>query len=385
MFFHINKTFNSDFPCHWALGMFFVSTDTGWKHTRRFGLDILYKGYADSAPLESLLDQIVLQSAPRLTGNFCAIVVCDGSLQIQTDRYRSFPIYIGSHTINNLVPQDCTAWTDSLITVHSDLEVTEHKFDVIGHIDIVELDFNQALDQVHHILSHKTQQFLSHNTLPLKVFLSGGVDTMLLYSYLVAAGAEFELLDYDHMDHDYFWRCNSHLFKKFWAYKQTHHWKTPCVLASGTPGDEFMLRGPESADFYLRHFGISLNESILKNHMQYDYVMLEKNQQRLSNQPPLLFSRSDLHWHLCNIMVNDWQHWHLGHTLHWTPLRDLDIFKIIMRLPLQNAVEQMVDNKFSRALIERNIPNGSDFISSQKNTGPVLKNLNRLFEKINQK
>ena len=29
------------------------------------------------------------------------------------------------------------------------------------------------------------------------MFLSGGVDTMLVYSYLVAAGAEFELIDYD--------------------------------------------------------------------------------------------------------------------------------------------------------------------------------------------
>jgi hypothetical protein len=282
------------------------------------------------------------------------------------------------------VAQDLTSWTDSLITVHRDLEVTEHKFDVIGDIDVEELSFDNALTQVHDLLTHKTQQFLSHNTLPLKVFLSGGVDTMLIYSYLVAAGAEFELLDYNHVEHDYFWRTNSHLFTKHWAYNQTHHWKTPCVLASGTPGDEFMLRGPESADFYLRHFGTSLNESIRTDHMQHDYVKLEKNQQKLNNQPPLLPTPHDLHWHLCNVMVNDWQHWHLGNTLHWTPLRDLDIFKIIMRLPLQDAVEQIVDNKFSRALIERNIPNGSALISTQKNTGPVLKNLNKLFEKINQ-
>jgi hypothetical protein len=384
MFFHIDKTFNSDFPCHWALGMFVVSTDTGWKHTRRLGLDILYKGYADSAPIESLLEQIIVQKEPCLTGNFCAIVTCDGSLQIQTDRYRSFPIYKGPHIINNLVPQHRIVWSDSLITVHRDLDVTEEQFDVIGNIDISTLNLADALDQVHDILTHKTQQFLSHNTLPLKVFLSGGVDTMLIYSYLVAAGAEFELLDYNHVEHDYFWRTNSHLFTKHWAYNQTHHWKTPCVLASGTPGDEFMLRGPESADFYLRHFGTSLNESIRTDHMQHDYVKLEKNQQKLNNQPPLLPTPHDLHWHLCNVMVNDWQHWHLGNTLHWTPLRDLDIFKIIMRLPLQDAVEQIVDNKFSRALIERNIPNGSALISTQKNTGPVLKNLNKLFEKINQ-
>ena len=379
MFFHIDHTFNSDFPDHWTLGMFCVSTDPGWKRALIFGMDILYKGYADSAPLDSLLEQIIIQSAPRLTGNFCVIAVCDGSLQIQTDRYRSFPIYIGPHNINNLVPQHRTAWTDSLITVHRDLEVTENKFDVIGNIDIAELDFHRALDQVHDILTHKTQQFLNHNTLPLKVFLSGGVDTMLVYSYLVAAGAEFELVEYDHVEHDYFWRANSHLLTRYWAYKQTHHWREPCVLASGTPGDEFMLRNPVSGDFYLRHQGTSLTAEILPTHTQHDYVHLEKNQQSLNNQPALLPTQKELHHHLCDIMVNDWQHWHLGNTLHWTPLRDLDILKIIMRLPLTHAVDQITDNKFSRALIERNLPGASVFLSTQKNAGPALKNLNGLF------
>jgi hypothetical protein len=124
------------------------------------------------------------------------------------------------------------AWTDSLITMDRDFDVIEHKFDVIGNIDTTELDFHQALDQVHDILTHRTQQFLSHNTLPLKIFLSGGVDTMLVYSYLKAAGAEFELVDYEHLEHDYFWRANSDKITNYWGYKQTHHWREACVLAS---------------------------------------------------------------------------------------------------------------------------------------------------------
>jgi hypothetical protein len=203
---------------------------------------------------------------------------------------------------------------------------------------------------------------------------------MLLYSYLVAAGAKFELLEYDHVEHDYFWRANSHLLTEYWAYKQTHHWRESCVLASGTLGDEFMLRNPVSGDFYLRHQGTSLNAEILPAHMQHDYVHLEKNQRSLNNQPALLTTKKELHYHLCNAMVNDWQHWHLGNTLHWTPLRDLDILKTIMRLPLNHAIDQITDNKFSQALIERNLPGGSVFLSTQKNTGPVLKNLNGLFD-----
>jgi hypothetical protein len=50
-----------------------------------------------------------------------------------------------------------------------------------------------------------------------------------------------------------------------------------------------------------------------------------------------------------------------------------------MKLPLKDAIEQMVDNRFSRLLIERNLPGGAALLNEQKNTGPVLKNLNGLF------
>ena len=382
MFFHIDHTFDSDFPDHWTLGMFCVSTDPGWKRALIFGMDILYKGYADSAPLDSLLEQIIIQSAPRLTGNFCVIAVCDGSLQIQTDRYRSFPIYIGQQNINNLVPQDRTAWTDSLITVHRDLEVTENKFDAIDKIDTTEIDFHTALDLVHDILLEKTQRFLDQNTLPIRVFLSGGVDTMLVYSYLKAAGAEFELVDYEHLEHDYFWRVNSDKIIKHWGYQQTHHWKNPCVLASGAPGDEFMLRSPTTANIYLLYHNTSVPEILNKSDQEYlhrEYFALPKHLELFSQQSQSNESLEKLHHELCNIIVNDWQHWHLGNTLHWTPLRDLEIFKIIMRLPLENAIDQIMNSTFSQALIERNVPGATGFISDQKNSGPALKNLNRLF------
>ena len=90
-----------------------------------------------------------------------------------------------------------------------------------------------------------------------------------------------------------------------------------------------------------------------------------------------------LHYDLCNIIVNDWQHWHLGNTLHWTPFKDLEISKIIMRLPLIDIKNQIMDSTFSRSLIERNLPGANEFISDQKiagpSAGPELKNLNALF------
>jgi hypothetical protein len=213
------------------------------------------------------------------------------------------------------------------------------------------------------------------------VFLSGGVDTMLVYSYLAAAGADFELIDYEHLEHDRFWRSNSHHLIEYWGYQQTHHWKTPCVLSSGAPGDEFMLRSPVTANSYLLYHDVSIIDLLRDSDQAYlhrEYFSLPKHIKLFNQQSKPTGSLQKLHQDLCNILVNDWQHWHLGNTLHWTPLRDLDIFKIMMRLPLEDCIDQIMDSRFSRALIERNVTGATDFISDQKNHGPALKNLNRM-------
>jgi hypothetical protein len=63
--------------------------------------------------METMLSTIVHQQEPELRGNFCAIVFAPATdtLQIKTDRYRSFPIYITDNKeITNLLPQAWTAW-----------------------------------------------------------------------------------------------------------------------------------------------------------------------------------------------------------------------------------------------------------------------------------
>jgi hypothetical protein len=77
------------------------------------------------------------------------------------------------------------------------------------------------------------------------------------------------------------------------------------------------------------------------------------------------------------MVINDWQHWHLGNTLTWTPLRDLEIFKALLRLPADSAVGQIMNSNISLQLIERNRPGLSALISDQKNTGNVMNNLCR--------
>lgn len=365
MFFHIADQHQENYPCHWQLDSFCVSTDSGWSMTIRGDATILYKGYADSADLSDLLLDIMVQTTPHILGNFCAMVLVDNTLTIQTDRYRSFPIYINSDSINNLIPSKHTAWTDSLITVHSDLVVTENKFDVIGATAFEP----STVDQIDNLLTNKISAFLANNTLPLRVFLSGGVDTLLLYSYIRRLGTDHQLVWNSHTDLDNFYLANSGDIQKYWGYRQIHHWQESCVLASGAPGDEFMLRSPTTANQYLLSHGTSILEQLTYRpdclHRDYflQYVDLFNSQTAGGVAE------------LCNTVVNDWQHWHLGHTLTWTPFRDLELFKLCLGLPFELAQGQIMDSTVSRELIERNVPGLTQVLSDQKNTGNVMRNL----------
>lgn len=368
MFFHIANQPQENYPCHWQLGSFHVSTDSGWQVQQVGSAQVLYKGYADNGNLSDLLMDIVLQTTPNFLGNFCALVLVDGALSIQTDRYRSFPIYIADHFVGNLIKSDHTAWADSLITVHSDFAITENKFDLIGPAWLP----TSNVDQIDQLLSDKIQQFLNHNTRPLRVFLSGGVDTLLLYSYICKFNAHHELVWNLHTDLDEFYLANSGDIKKHWGYQQIHHWQEPCVLASGTPGDEFMLRSPTTANQYLLNIGTSIPNqlSYWPNCLHRDYFI--KHLSLFETQTWATMPQ------LCNTVVNDWQHWHLGNTLTWTPFRDLELFKLFLALPHQQAVAQIMDSAVSRELIERNVPGLTQTLSDQKNTGNLMRNLRGL-------
>jgi hypothetical protein len=383
MFFNIGHVPLENYPCHWQLGSFSVSTDQGWKLTTQNSKQILYKGYADDSSLDLLLEEIASQSVPNLTGNFCALICNNGNIEIRTDRYRNFPIYVGNG-VNNLKPTNRTIWTDSQILVHPDLSVTEHKFDVIGKIDVSEMSYDEVLNNIIEILDQKTTAFLKHNQLPIRAFLTGGVDSMLVYSFLHKHTTNYELIKYSHIDYDYFWLKNSGDIKKNWGYMQIHHWLDSCVLTSGTPGDEYMLRSPATADLFLKYHGIKIAELLLQqkwaNCLHHTYFSKNTHSVIFEQQKPIEQSMDKLHWSLCNIIVNDWQHWHIGNTLTWTPLRNLEIFKLMLRLPVDVAVAQAMNSELSIRIIEHNYPGLSKAISYSKNSGNMLSNLTNIYE-----
>ena len=374
MFFNINTHPLANFPCCYAMGDLFVNTDSGWQQRQIDQYDIVYKGYLDRGHLEDSLDHIVSAHEPGHTGNFC-VIVFDRQLKIfkiKSDRWRSFPIYLDpQRSINNLVPRDRVAWTDSLISFDSTLEIQEHKFDVIGDTAPASTDVKSIRQ---HLLD-RAQRFYDHNLTPIKVFLSGGVDTMLVYSCVLALDLPHEVVWATHVDHDLFWLHNHRDIQTHWGYRQIHHWIQPTMLASGAPGDEFMLRSPTTANFWLLHQNTNVLQELKPGDLHWSYFNKPKHLELFAQQQQTFSPVVDVKWHILNTVLNDWQHWHLGNTLTWTPLRDLDLAKMMLCLDPSQIIQQICSSKVSIDIIEMNCPGLAAGISDEKNCGNSLANL----------
>jgi hypothetical protein len=144
-----------------------------------------------------------------------------------------------------------------------------------------------------------------------------------------------------------------------------------------------MLRSPTTANMYLLHNGTNITAELRKNDnvLHCEYFSQPKHVNLFDQQIETHKSQKStlkVYWDLCNIIANDWQHWHLGNTLTWTPLRDIELFKLFLRLPYDLAHGQIMNSSVSRQLIENNVPGLTAVISDQKNHNNYMKNLQRL-------
>ena len=382
MFFSLEKTANSRFSHQHQLGQLVLNTDAGWKSIDTGSRILVYKGYADHTELDSIVDNL----PHTVSGNFCVFEYSTISQQTKvfTNQYRGFLIWHQSGTrLSNLLHEDYTIWNDSDIAVDQQLTLHETKVDIVGSVDGACLDLTTAVDLVHELLADKIKNFVSNNKLPLRVYCSGGIDSMLVYSYIKTFTDNYELILENRFQYDEFWCKNSRLISEsFWGYRQIHHWIDPCVLTSGAPGDEFMLRNPATTNLWLMYHGTSIPDLLKTHDIKHKFFDLPHNQQLFETHHRdkeldivMKLSTNAFYSYLCNIVTNDCQHWHLGNTLTFTPLRDLEIFKIFLRLNIDDAIPQILSSSISRELIKRNDANLLNYLSDDKDTGEEFANL----------
>lgn len=385
MFFCLSKTRQQNFPFNHECENFVVSLDEGWHHTQDSqGNKIWFKGYVDDGILAEQIPNIIKERTPQTGGNFCIIKIVPQGCFLYTSSLRSFPLYHTGDSLTNLQPAGDLIWADNIVMLRNDMTLARYEFDAVGYVDDSLIDLEDLLQRLDVLLADKVQKFVKSLNGPLRVFLSGGIDTALLYSYVKKCTANYELVLCNHVDYDYFYVNNHSTLSQFWAYNQIHHWREDCVLASGAPGDEFMLRNPGRANLLLMHYGSSilqlLDDPKYADSLHYNFFSSQSYIEHYKKQA-LDFVKQPLTEVIrttCKHNINDWQHWHLGRTLTWTPFRDLDIWKLFARLDPKDLPDQIMNSIVQKELIRRNDSKILGYLSEKKNYKNSLKNLSSL-------
>ena len=381
MFFSINTLDNDNrFPNNYIHNGFYISIDEGWKYKYLSDTVIFYKGYCDTDNLENIILEFLTDKTPRFSGNFCIIVVEPNSVTVTHDLNRSFPLFVyQKNTITNLPYSNLEmqrVFGDRYLSLTRDL-IVEHYFNwnLINVESTITLD--TFLEKTINILKNKTTSLTDKNN--IKIFLTGGVDTMLCYALLekFLGDKNFELISYEHIDYDNFLYTNmSNINSSFWGYSQIHHWKEPTILASGAFGDEYFMRGPSTAALWAAWHNVDMLHLLETKASGYhtDYFLRDKNKkifreywnERYSIREQYS-SKSDLNEQILNMLNNDHQQWHLGNTLTWTPLKEPAITKMILELPKNDIIDQLLYAKLNFELISLLNRNLLNYISGCKN------------------
>ena len=383
MFFSISKLKSDNrFVNHYTVNGFFISVDNGWSLIKTNNGQVFFKGYADGIRLESHVTEFISDPTPKYSGNFCFIIIDNDRLVITHDVNRGFPLkkYVDSK-ITNLLDTNTKisehVWSDCYITL--DKQGLEKHYFKNSLSEIVDVSEEQCVDGIFELLDSKANDLVNFDN--IKVFLSGGVDTTLVYSLLKKhlQKDQYKIVTSETIEFTSFFLKNFSTFTtvpEMWGYKQFHHWKNPTVYVTGGMGDEIFMRGPTTVAVWAAWHNIDLIKEFESVEYSYHkkYFLKEKNrktiEQQWNNRKQIqdeLKTKENLHNEIRNNVLNDHQHWHLENTISWTPLKDVRILNTMLGLPTEVLLEQIIHGSIDKKIISKIYPGLDKIVCTHKN------------------
>ena len=371
MFFSLSTSRLDNFPYRYNLpNGLILNTDDGWEVYTTDSHTVVIKGYANQCSLNDIIDDLIVQDIPAYKGNFCAFVADNNHVKILHDTNRGFPLWVSTDSITNLEDQGERHWADRVITVNNKLEYQQTFFTAYNK-NTQKLTDEKIVDTIHNTLCETYEQFLSHNTKPIKIFLSGGLDTTTAWAYLDYFTKNYELVDYEYIKFTPFWTKNRTVLRNFWGYKQIHLWDEDCVLITGGNGDENMLRGPLTLALALKKAGITFDDILQTGDYHYYYLMIKNYKKVMEDLDSIYPEINDIENYILNRNVNDHQHWHIDKTITFTPFKNIDLLALILTGSNELLTNQARHGSINRELITRLDPTKLHKVSLNKNKNPL--------------
>lgn len=357
--------------------------------------------------MEEIAHEFFGDPIPKYTGNFCIILCKNNKITVSHDIDRAFPLaYYNNEVLTNLlyakekIKNKDDIWSDSIVEYSPKGIRQQYIGRSVNFFKEEHISVDECVNNVKSVLMKKIERSsILKSSNVINIFLSGGVDTSLVFS-LLANHSEYinklNVIAEEHFEFSAFTLKNQHIFTKsdnMWGYRQFHHWKAPTIYATGGMGDEILMRSPTTAALWCAWNDINLIEILSDEDYFYHkkYFLLDKNkniiQDNWINRKKIqekFLNYSELCNEIISIVSNDHQHWHLENTLSWTPLKDMRLLKNILRLPKTELLNQITSATIDKNIISNLFPEMNKYICTHKNhdTYNNLVKFPTFFEKI---
>lgn len=397
MFFSISKQPDPRFTIHHSERDRYLNLDSAWNFCEIYDKRMYYKGYCDSHKLEDIIIDFVDDTEPKYTGNFCIIRVGEHDITVTHDRNRSFPVYIfNDGMVTNLPyykrhatfesPDYENIWSDCYVAIGKD-RIQRNYFDNL--FADMEISEPASINDLRNLLLEKINSLKNIN-LPVETFLTGGIDSTLLYSLLTYAFGEnsekIKIVTNELQEYSRFMLLNYHVLKakpEFWGFTWFRVSRESSIQAVGGNGDEYFFRGPNTASLWAAWNDINILELLQPSDYHYYYFNREKNRkvflQDWDNRQAIRDKFPDydsLYKQILNILINDHQNWHLENSLAWTPFKDIRFAKLVLSMSKEDILKQVLNAEISKKLIQQLNPKMIDYLDDYKNHEKSKKLLN---------
>ena len=367
MFFFLSKSNTCNHPIltkSKTIQNWNFQSDNGWSQINH----ILYKGYSLG---KSVYQKVTEKDFSECPGNYCIIeFVSEVKINIYTDDSRSFPLHLHNNSVFNLClesydksynifPDSTTIWVDGGLNFSNGKWNFSHLPDkkFVYESNHVEINFDQTVDLICNHMLDQVQALEIDK--PLMCGNSSGVDSTLVRS----------AFDYLNIPYTMVYKNRKDLKKILdWGYGQMYSDDTPHIQITGFCGDEVFLRNPQYCHWMLTPRSIDLHKEYKKQPNAYMTGFYQnKYQNKVRNDNKNFTELADALEKVYNVVSNDFQMWHLNHTITFTPFRNLTLLKSLMYADADTIVKQCIHGEVSKAAIARLCKNNLFAIKPYKN------------------
>jgi hypothetical protein len=324
--------------------------DKGWSQHN----SVWYKGYSTECKLSENIDNILSGYKPK--GIWCVISSVEGIYKVYHPELCNFP----SNGFTNLYDNTASG---------NRLELNQY----INSMDVV-------VDNVVSMLVDTCQGYVNNNIDTLNIWCTGGLDSVLLLAICEKANIPYNLYAHkssysSHVEYDT--NLTKHVKHEFPNYSFISLFADKTVLATGYGGDNYFCRHPVQINLLANSLGKTVVDVAKTHHYVYPYL----RKQSLQNITTSL-SEEEVKQRLLYQIQIWYSVWHIDNTITFTPYQDIDLFKMILTLPIHELIEASLDGTIQKKAIEKCNPELLSLVDGQKNTILGGKNLFNNLERV---